>query len=72
MFKTTECPECKVEDNENHRINHCGAHKNVNRYASIEKINFSKVYSDNIDELNSIADDICKVWDLNYGLVMME
>ena len=62
-----ECPKCKVLDDVNHRLNFCETWKKINFHQSDIKVNFQLVYSENKSDLECVADDILKVWDLKNG-----
>ena len=61
------CSVCEEIDNESHRINHCEVYKSTNLYESETKIDFSMIYSDNMNEALKITDAILKLWDLGSG-----
>ena len=56
------CDECKIVDDENHRINHCPKYNNFNRYNDDIKCNFSDVYSTDLQTLKRIIHEIERVW----------
>ena len=66
-YKTDICPKCDKMDDENHCINECPKWGNVNRYGRQDKIDFNKIYTDDAGELMIIADEIHKIWQIEYG-----
>ena len=69
-FKGTmreECNECKVKDNESHRLNWCKKWQEKNKYGSEEKVSFENIYSSDVNILRETIQEIMKVWDLRYG-----
>ena len=66
-YGTKQCKECRVIDDEAHRMNNCKTWRIVNRYESVIKIDFNAVFSNDKTELESIADEILSIWDLKNG-----
>ena len=62
-----KCVECDTDDDEKHRINHCPRYCDVNWYKKAEKIDFEKVYSDELTEAMTVVNAILAVWDLEHG-----
>ena len=66
-YRSNICKECKMTDDENHRINECTKYTGVNYQGQTEKFDFCDVYSDTKEVLQSAAHVINKVWDLVNG-----
>ena len=62
-----ECTACNVIDDEAHRINDCFKYCVVNRYDKTEKIDFGKIYSDDVNDVMPVVEAILTVWDLENG-----
>ena len=58
------CVQCKQLDDENHRLNDCVKLQETNFYDSIEKVDFSKIYSADINILCDILPTIEGVWNM--------
>ena len=56
------CDMCNCIDNEDHRLNYCIRLRLTNLYESIEKIEFNKIYSENIVDIRSVTKSVEKVW----------
>ena len=56
------CSQCNVIDDENHRLNNCINFRDTNFYDSDTKVDFSKVFSNDIDTLREILPSIQRVW----------
>ena len=56
------CRYCKIVDDEDHRLNHCKTYQSINFYNETHKVDFSEVYSQDIDVLKQILKNIEKVW----------
>ena len=58
------CVTCNTRDNGNHRLNECpkwgGSVEN-----EFEKINFRDIYSDDIDKICAVIENITKIWNAN-------
>ena len=61
------CAECNTLDNEAHRINVCVNFRDVNRCDKVDKIDFEKIYSDEMDEVITVVNAILTIWDLYHG-----
>ena len=70
-YKSTICKECTMPDNENHRINECKKYSSINNHKRAEKFDFSIVFSDNVEELQTAAQAINMIWDLANGKNIM-
>ena len=66
-YKTKLCPECKVLDNEGHRINDCIVWKRTNLYSSETKVDFEGVHSSDPETLSLMAMVIIELWDIANG-----
>ena len=66
-----ECKECKVTDDECHRINSCKKFESVNLCKSAEKLNYDLIYSDEISECMKVVERILMMWDLVNGKNVM-
>ena len=62
-----KCIECDIVDDETHRMNDCPKYRDVNLYEQSEKIDFEKIYSDEMTEAMTVVDVILAVWDLEHG-----
>ena len=76
-FKGTQsemCTECNCVDDENHRLNHCIKWQNVNLYNEAEKVDFTKVHSDDLNIVRQIIPSIEKIWDtrISQGRMIIE
>ena len=58
------CNRCNVVDDENHRLNDCPIHKNVNLFETQHKVDFNDVFSTNINILRPVLKEIEKVWNV--------
>ena len=70
-YKTTRCKECKVTDDENHRINECKKYAGTNNFGLTDKFDFTDVFSDSNEVLQSAAHVINGIWDLANGKNLM-
>ena len=61
------CNECKVKDDENHRLNYCKRYQSFNLYSNTQKANIDDIYSDDIEILRPIIKQIEKVWNTGTG-----
>ena len=66
-YKSTICKECTRTDNENHRINECIKYSSINNHDHVEKFEFSIVFSDTVEKLQTAAQVINRIWDLANG-----
>ena len=60
---TGNCTTCNEIDDEQHRLVTCKKWPNSNNNTDIQ---FQNIYSENIDELNNIINEIEKTWDTRY------
>ena len=56
------CDTCKSVDDENHRLNYCPKWQNLNLFDTNEKIEFSDIYSDDLQNIKLTVAYIEKVW----------
>ena len=56
------CKECNILDDENHRLNYCLKWKDRNNLNENVKIDFDLVFSERVDELRHIIQNIEKLW----------
>ena len=56
-----------MTDNENHRINECIKYSSINNHDHVEKFEFSIVFSDTVEKLQTAAQVINRIWDLANG-----
>ena len=61
------CTVCKEVDDESHRLNLCSRFAQTNLCNSTEKVDFSDIYSDNVDTVKNILRVIMKVWNTRNG-----
>ena len=61
------CSKCNVVDDKNHRLNDCPIYRNINLLDSQEKIDFSNIYSTDMNVLRTMIKCINKVWDVTYA-----
>ena len=66
-FGTKICDECKVKDDEAHRINYCKKWQSINLYAVDDKIDYNDIYSGNTDKCFAVVQIILALWDLENG-----
>ena len=55
------CSHCDL-DNENHRLNDCMKFRESNYYDNDEKVQFEKVYSNDMETIKDIIPKIEKTW----------
>ena len=60
------CENCKSPDDENHRLNHCSIWQETNNYSSVNKSEFSNIYSEESNKLNHMIEQIENVWDMRF------
>ena len=65
-YTNKNCPECNVIDDEGHRINYCSVFRSTNLYDSTEKIDYDKLFSNDLNEVLTVVTIILKLWDLGY------
>ena len=58
------CRSCNVVDDENHRLNDCPVHKSVNFFDTQLKVDFTDVFSTDINILKRVIKQIGKVWNV--------
>ena len=56
------CSQCTVIDDEDHRLNHCDKFRDINFCNHTEKVDFKKIYSNDIDTVREVLPMIQKVW----------
>ena len=61
------CAECKVLDDESHRVNDCVLYANVNLFSSDVRVDFSMIHSDDEEQIGKVIRAILSMWDLEYG-----
>ena len=66
-YGTKNCDECKVIDDEDHRINWCRKWENVNRYCNDEKVVFADIFSGDVEKCLFVVGSILDIWDLKNG-----
>ena len=66
-YGNKECKECKVKDDESHRINSCKVYSNINLYNTSENVDFNLIYSNDMVECMKIVEKILIMWDLANG-----
>ena len=57
------CNPCICVDDENHRLNHCIKQRNINLYDQTEKVDYTEVYSDDLNMVQRVITFIEKVQD---------
>ena len=70
-YGNKECKECKVLDNENHRINSCKVYQHINLYNSPENVDFNMIHSKENSECMKVVEKILMMWDLANGKNVM-
>ena len=60
---TENCTTCNLIDDEQHRLVACEKRPNLDTHTEIQ---FEDIYSENIDKLNNIMNEIEKTWDTRY------
>ena len=66
-YGSKTCRECDTIDDENHRINHCKLWYKNNLSLSVEKIDFTDVYSEDRDKSLKVIERVLMMWDLGNG-----
>ena len=56
------CDQCKILDDEDHRLNYCKKYIDINFYNAVKKVDFNMVYSRDMNELREILPRIGNVW----------
>ena len=62
--RSVNCEECKVLDDEKHRINDCIKFRTVNNFDSDTKVDFDLIFSRNVITLREIIPRIAEVWNI--------
>ena len=62
-----KCNVCHVVDDENHRLNHCIVYKNLNLFDTVDKVNFSDIFSSDITTIRAVIKHIEKLWNVKNG-----
>ena len=70
-YGNKECKECKVKDDESHRMNSCKVYSNVNLYNTSENIDFNLIYSNDTVKCMKVVEKILIMWDLANGKNVM-
>ena len=58
------CAQCNQIDDENHRLNYCIRFRETNLYDTDEKVDFSEIFSTDINTLRNILPKIEGVWNV--------
>ena len=58
------CAQCNQIDDENHRLNYCIRFRETNLYDTDEKVDFSEIFSTDINTLRNILPKIEGVWNM--------
>ena len=66
-FTDKNCPTCNTVDDEQHRINYCSLYRTINLCDSINKIEYSLIYSEDLNDVLQVVTIILKMWDLGFG-----
>ena len=66
-YMRNKCTNCKVKDDEAHRINDCILYRNTNNYDKEDKFDYNSVYSENPEDIKKAAKGILRIWDLANG-----
>ena len=66
-YKTKDCNDCGVVDDESHRINHCIRWRAINLGESGEKIDFGDINTDDAVKCRAVLEIIISIWDLANG-----
>ena len=56
------CKQCKILDDEDHRMNHCINYRLINLYDNKQKVDFKDIYSSDVQTLRQIIPHIERVW----------
>ena len=62
-----DCSNCRVLDNESHRINVCPLWATINYSSSQENIDFSAIHSNTMKDVMRVIEVILRMWDLGNG-----
>ena len=60
------CRRCDAIDNESHRLNECTNWEHLNRAGHQEKYPFNDIYSEDIETVYNIIEEIEKVWEFRH------
>ena len=71
-YMKSKCTNCKVKDDERHRINDCILYRNTNNYDKDDKFDYNSVYSENPVDMKKAAKEILCIWDLANGKNLMK
>ena len=66
-YGTKLCKDCKVIDDESHRLNTFKRWSNVNLYGRGYSINFESVFSEDKETLLQLSTCLKSVWNLEHG-----
>ena len=61
------CRECGEWDDESHRLNRCSMWKHLNFSETEKKIDFGRIYSNDVNVLIPVIRNIQRVWELHFG-----
>ena len=61
------CRECQLVDNENHRLNQCPQWQDTNFANDDTFVEFTDIFSNNVEKLSPIIQRIQKVWEVHVG-----
>ena len=62
-----DCSNCRVLDNESHRINVCPLWAKTNYTSSQENVDFSAINSNTVKDVMRVIEVILRMWDLGNG-----
>ena len=62
-----DCSNCRVLDNESHRINVCPLWAKTNYTISQENVDFSAINSNTVKDVMRVIEVILRMWDLGNG-----
>lgn len=60
------CPDCKIIDDENHRLNICPKWGGVRNDDTQNEVEFNDIYSKDSQTLNRILNIIENVWEVSW------
>ena len=66
-YKTKNCNDCGVVDDESHRINHCMRWQAINLKEKDEKVDFDDIYTNDAVKCRAVLGKIISIWDLANG-----
>ena len=58
------CEECNTLDNEDHRMNYCRKYSDINFSDTDVKVDFSRIYSRDLNDIREIIPKISQVWNI--------